>query len=47
MFGERKIVELLKKNGHLSTDEIGAEIIKSLEGYLIDDDVTFFIMKKL
>ncbi len=47
MFGEKRLIEIMKKNGHLSTDKISSAILKAHESYVCNDDVAFIVLKKL
>ena len=47
MFGEDRLQDVLKNNGHLPTEEIKDAILKSHKAFVSANDVTFVILKKL
>ena len=47
MFSEEGLIDILKKSGNLSTDEIKDSILNEIKDYKKDDDVTFVILKRL
>ncbi|MFC1670811.1 SpoIIE family protein phosphatase [Spirochaetota bacterium] len=47
MFGEERLINILKKTGHMSSDEIKKEILQALDNYDIVDDVTLVVVKSL
>ncbi len=46
MDGDRRLQEVFETCGDQSTGEIRDRIIKSLEGYAADDDVTMMVVKR-
>ena len=46
MFSDTKLLKVFKEHGHLHPDEIKNGIIKSLQGYHCDDDVTMMVIKR-
>jgi len=47
MYGEEKLLSMLKRFGNETTDEIQSQILNSLEGFNQQDDVTLLIIKRL
>ena len=47
MFGSKRLIEGLARLGDRSTNEIKNGILKELEGYKCEDDVTLIILKRL
>lgn len=47
MFGDKNLMNILEKNGHRACNEIQQEILAALQGYIMDDDVTMMVIKRL
>ncbi len=47
MFGDKKLVELFKENGHKPCEEIKNSILSALEDYDSVDDITMVFLKKI
>ena len=47
MFGQEKLIHILKETGKNSSEEIKQRILSELGVYSFDDDVTFVILKKI
>ncbi len=47
MFGSRRLIDTFTRLGDRSTNEIKNGILKELEGYKCEDDVTMIILKRL
>ncbi|MFC1670812.1 SpoIIE family protein phosphatase [Spirochaetota bacterium] len=46
MYGDDKLIELLRKNGNDNCDNIKKAILDSLNEYAVDDDVTIVVIKR-
>ena len=47
MFGNKKLISIFEKLGDRSSEEIKKGIIKELEDYRCDDDITMVILKRI
>ena len=46
MFGENKLMDVLKKYGEESPEKVKNEIIKSLDKFETDDDITMVLVRR-
>ncbi|MCP4133367.1 MAG: PP2C family protein-serine/threonine phosphatase [bacterium] len=46
MFGDKRLIDLLKKSGKKAPEEIVSDILSALEGFNLDDDITLVVVKK-
>jgi serine phosphatase RsbU (regulator of sigma subunit) len=47
MFGEERLHTVLLDNGHQSTEHIKGALLRELEGFVTNDDVTLVVLKRL
>ena len=47
MFGEDRLVGILERTGEKIPGEIKGEVMKALENYQCDDDVTMVVIRRL
>ena len=47
MFGEERLREIFSRTGRKPLDEVRNSILKALEDYDCDDDVTFVLLRRL
>ena len=45
-FGQEKLVEILQEKGHMTSEKIQEAVIRELENFTAQDDVSLLIIKK-
>ncbi len=47
LFGEKKLLEMLKSNGKKKPEKLKKLLLDELKNYKSDDDITFIIIKRV